>query len=196
MNNGAGIGIDIDFHQDEWEARVDWLAGDAEPAADEIRKAMIGTGVTWLEAAYMALAKAYRVSLHVKQIEHADQMSLEELQKLKKRLYEQAVADGLFNRLRLIYDMFADYYSGGTLKKSYRYGALEISHHDKGIMATIGNKMVAQQGYRGAGELFVPGAWAGIVDVLYDKACAEAAKREIAKVEAERAKLIAELQLT
>ncbi len=73
---------------------------------------------------------------------------------------------------------------------------LDIRYGEHGITASIGKKMVAQQEYRGAGGLFVPGAWAGIVDVLYDKACAEAAKREIAKVEAERAKLIAELQLT
>jgi hypothetical protein len=198
MSMGAGITFDIDWNEESgiFTARVASLAGFATRADDRIKEQFIGTGTTWLEALNVAVSKAYAESERDLARPDAGEMNLEDLQKLKIDLYLKAYNADFFSKLRLIYNLWADYngnYNGG---KRFLFGDLTIREGDFGICAEYKKKVVARlAGRKEAGGLFVPGAWVGIVDVLYTKALAEDARQRNDKREDERQKLLAELGL-
>lgn len=176
---GAGIGFDIegDSESGRWTARIDWAAGFADLMQSSIRAELVGSGQTWLEALYVAVAKAYRESERIFSVLEPNDMSLEQLEALQKRLYDRAVQENLFDKLVTIQSVLGIYDSMNNYRR-YVEGDLVIKNGTHGVEAYFKNKLVAERaGRRQDCGLFVPGAWVGIVDAAYDRAEIEKARR-------------------
>lgn len=198
-NMGAGIGFDIDGDSENgrWTARIDWAAGAAQYMRDGVRAEMVGSGESWLEALYVAVAKAYRESERdLATPAEPGAMSLEQLIELRNNLYKKAVQDKLFDKLSVIYSVLGSNESIYADKK-YSHGGLVIKAVSR-LEVTYNGRLVAARGSRSdnADGLFVPGAWVGIVDMAYDLAEAEKARRDNDAKEAKRQELLKTLGLT
>lgn len=177
--------FDVDDSDGLMRVVLEDVVGDHD-LPDKIDEIMIGSGTTSLEALYEAVAKAYRAQLEKRYIpETAPGMSLDELTVLKADLYNTAITSHVHEKAKLVQSLYAYSYS------QFESRGLTIGN-DLGLNIKFKGKTV----YSVRQQLFLPGAWIGILDTLYERALVEQKRREIVNTEKKRQQLLAELGLS
>lgn len=181
--SGFTVLFDVDYSDGLMHVVLEDVVGNHD-LPDKIDEIMIGSGTTSLEALYEAVAKAYRAQLEKQYIpETTSGMSLDKLTVLKADLFNTATTFNIHGKAKLVKSLYAD--------SKFESRGLMIGN-DLGLNIKFKGKTV----YSMRQQLFLPGAWIGILDTLYERALVEQKRRTIVDTEKKRQQLLEELGLS